>query len=153
MSQTPDHSSVQSAGAEPTQDERNFAMLAHLLQFFAGFVPPLVIYLVKRNSRFVAFHAMQALLWQAAYLVIIMLGMMVMFATMFATLIHQHPNAASNNAPPLAFFLGFGALWLVFMIGGFGNLILAIVYSIKAYHGKWSAYPMFGRLAHKIVDA
>jgi uncharacterized membrane protein len=37
-------------------------MLAHLLQFFAGFIPPLVIYLVKRNSRFVAFHAMQALL-------------------------------------------------------------------------------------------
>jgi uncharacterized membrane protein len=39
------------------------------------------------------------------------------------------------------------------MLGWIGNLVLAIVYSIKAYGGQWSAYPIFGRLARKIVDA
>jgi uncharacterized Tic20 family protein len=128
-------------------------MLAHLLQFFAGFIPPLVIYLVKRNSRFVAFHAMQALLWQVAYILIMMLGMVAMFATVFGTLLH-HPHAnGANNPPPVGFFVGFGAFWMIFMLGWIGNLVLAIVYSIKAYGGQWSAYPIFGRLARKIVDA
>lgn len=151
MSDTADRSGLVSADIEPTEDERNFAMLAHLLQFFAGFVPPLVIFLVKRKSRFVAFHALQALLWQAAYLLIIMLGMMAIFASVFGMILHQQHAGGANNAPPMAFFVGFGSFWLLIMIGWFGNLVLAIVYSIKAYHGKWANYPIFGRLARRIL--
>jgi uncharacterized protein len=52
-------------------DERTWAMVAHLsmlLNLVTGFLGPvaaLVIYLVYRDrSRYVAFHAMQSLLWQ-----------------------------------------------------------------------------------------
>lgn len=138
---------------QPTEDERNFAMLAHLLQIFGGFIAPLVIYLVKRNSRFVAFHAMQALLWQIAYFLIVMLGVVAMFTTMFGTILHHSSSGAQNNAPPVAFFVGFGSLWLFMMLGGLLNVILAIVYCIKAHAGKWTAYPIVGRLARKIVNA
>lgn len=152
MSDTADRAGPVSAEVEPTEDERNFAMLAHLLQFFAGFIPPLVIFLVKRkSSRFVAFHALQALLWQIAYFVIIMLGMIAIFASVFGMILHQQHAGGTNNAPPMAFFVGFGSFWLLFMIGWFGNIFLAIFYSIKAHEGKWTNYPIFGRLARRIL--
>jgi len=44
-----------------------------------------------------------------------------------------------------------GAFWLLIMLGWFVNLVLGIVYSIRAYHGKWSNYPIFGRLARRIL--
>jgi hypothetical protein len=153
MNETTSHSSFGSAATEPTQDERSFAMLAHLLQFFGGFVPPLVIYLVKRNSRFVSFHALQALLWQAVYFLIVIFGMAAMFTGTITMLLHQPHNAPPNSAPPLGFFVGFGAFWLLFMMGMVANIIFSIVYSIKAYRGQWSAYPIVGRLARRIVDA
>jgi uncharacterized Tic20 family protein len=43
-------------------DDRTWAMLAYLLNFVAGIIAPLVIYLVKRDrSPFVRFHAAQSL--------------------------------------------------------------------------------------------
>ncbi len=54
----------------PTADEKTMAMLSHLLMIFAGFIPPLVIYLVKRDSKFVAFHAMQGLLWHVVMVIL-----------------------------------------------------------------------------------
>jgi hypothetical protein len=151
MNDTADPSYLQPADLPPTEDERLFAMLAHLLQLFAGFIPPLVIFLVKKQSRFVAFHALQALLWQIAYFLLIMLGMAIFFVSMFGTLLHQLPKGTSNNAPPVGLFLGFGAVWLFFMIGAVVNLVLAIVFSIKAYGGKWSRYPIFGGLARRFL--
>ena len=46
----------------PTQDEKTMAMLAHILQIFTWWIGPLVIFLVKQDSKFVRFHALQALL-------------------------------------------------------------------------------------------
>ncbi len=61
--------------SEPTPDERTTAMLAHVLTIFAGFIAPLIIYLAKRrDSRFVAFHAMQALLWHLWMLALYFVG-------------------------------------------------------------------------------
>jgi hypothetical protein len=52
------------APAVPTSDETTLALLAHVLQIFTWWIGPLAIYLAKRDSKFVSFHAMQALLWQ-----------------------------------------------------------------------------------------
>jgi uncharacterized Tic20 family protein len=49
----------------PSHDERTTAMLARLLMIFTWFIGPLILYLVKRESRFVAFHSLQALIFQA----------------------------------------------------------------------------------------
>lgn len=49
----------------PTQDEKNLAALGHGLTFFeGGLFGPLILYFVKREeSAFVAFHALQSLLF------------------------------------------------------------------------------------------
>jgi uncharacterized Tic20 family protein len=136
----------------PTPDERTFAMLAHILQLFTGFIGPLVIYLVKRDSRFVAFHALQALIWQAIYFVVAMLSVVVWMAVIFGT-IATHSNIGASKGPPVAIFILFPLLWLFFIAGWVVAMILGIVYGIKANQGQWAAYPIIGGWAHSLIPA
>ena len=132
------------AGLEPpTEDERTMAMLAHLLMAFTGFIGPLVIFCVKQNSRFVRFHSLQALIWHAIYLGVIMAFMTVFFVVVMMSLIHDPPQPHSQ-APP-AFFYFFPIIWLGFMGGWVVNVILGVVYAIRANRGEWAAYPVYGK--------
>jgi uncharacterized Tic20 family protein len=48
----------------PSKSERMGAAIAHAGTVFAWFLAPLLVYMVKRGeSKYVEFHAMQALLW------------------------------------------------------------------------------------------
>jgi uncharacterized membrane protein len=47
---------------DPSSDEKTMATLAQVLQIIGSWIAPLVIYLLRRESKFVSFHAMQALL-------------------------------------------------------------------------------------------
>jgi uncharacterized Tic20 family protein len=137
----------------PTKDEQTIAFLAQFLQIFTGFIAPLVIYLMKRESRFVSFHAMQALLWQIIYFAVVILVMIAFFVGMLATIATQpHPPSGSQQPPAALFFL-LPFIWLMFMGGWVLNLIIGIVYGIKANHGEWAAYPVIGRWARRIVGA
>jgi uncharacterized protein len=135
--------------ATPTQDERTMAVLAHALQMVGGFIAPLVIFLVKRKSKFVSFHALQALLLQICYLVVVVGIMMVWFAVMFGTIL-SHAGQPSNQ-PPVAIFIFFPLFWLAVMAMWAVMLTLVIVYSIKAGRGEWAAYPIIGGWARRIL--
>lgn len=125
------------------------ASLAVGLSIF-GFIPPLIIFLIKRESRFVSLHALQALLWHICYLVLMMLGVMVFMIVMVLTVVSQADNL-KHGGPPAALFLAFPLLWLSIVAGGIVNLVLAVVYAVKASQGEWADYPIFGRLARKIL--
>ena len=135
--------------AEPTpvtQDERTFAVLAHALQIVGTFIAPLVIYLVKRDSRFVAFHALQAVFLQIVYMVIWLVffgGIMVLAITGAA--------GGGKSGPPPMFAVLFPIAWLVGMVSWATMLILAIVYAIKAGRGEWAGYPVLGRMARGML--
>jgi uncharacterized Tic20 family protein len=132
------------AGSEaPTEDERTMAMLAHLLMAFTGFIGPLVIFCVKQNSRFVRFHSLQALIWHAVYLGVIFAFMAVFFVVMITSVIHNPPSP-HGQAPP-AFVYVFPFIWLGFMGGWVVNVILGVVYAIKANRGEWATYPVYGK--------
>ena len=77
----------------PTQDECTMGTLAHVLQLVSGWIAPLVIFLVKRNSRFVSFHALQALLLQGLYFFFVMILMGAFFAVAFAGIAFHQPAA------------------------------------------------------------
>ena len=137
---------------EPTQDEKTMAVFAHVFQLFGGWIAPLVIFLVKRQSRFVSFHALQALLLQIVHVIGIMVFVMVwiavVFGTVFTSIAQQTPG---HTDPPVAFFVMIPIIWLVAM--GYWVLILitAIVYGIKASRGEWAEYPVLGRWARKLL--
>src|ERR1700759_4785479 len=79
--------------AAVTKDEFTMAMLAPLLQVFSGFIGPLIIFIVKKDSKFVKYHSLQGLLWQAAYVLIGIGAMVIFFIFMFSTIAHTPPGA------------------------------------------------------------
>lgn len=132
---------------EPSSDEKTLAMLAHVLQVVSWFIAPLVILLIKRESRFVRFHALQVLLLHLAYIVVFaaLMGLFFVFA------IGSLPAGDSRGPPPPAlmgsffvFWCGMATIWILM-------IVLAIVYGIRAGRGEWAAYPIVGRWALRLT--
>lgn len=138
-----------SAAYAATQDDRTMGSLAHFLQIVCSWIAPLVILLLKRDSLFVKFHALQALLLQICFLAVSIVGVMAFMITMFMTM--PSSGHAADNAPPLAIMAGFGALWLLMMGGWLLVLIVAVVYGIKAGRGEWAGYPVIGGIARQLL--
>jgi uncharacterized protein len=130
-----------------TQDERTMAGLAHFLQLVGGWIGPLVIFLIRRQSRFVSFHALQVLFLHLAVIVTGAVVVVVGFISiLFAVALH-----AGHNTPPLGIFILFPMLWLG-LIGTWATMVLvAVLYGIKAGRGEWAEYPVFGGLARRAL--
>jgi uncharacterized membrane protein len=138
--------SVPIAAPDITQDERTMATLAHALQTVGWWIAPLAIFVLRRNSRFVSFHALQALLLQLLNTLLIFTSIFIFFVVAIGS-----GMAGGKAAPPPAFFAVFMVIWLV--LAGMGILVLlaAILYAIKAGRGEWAEYPVLGRLARNIL--
>lgn len=139
-------------GSELSQDEKAFAGLAHALMISTWWIGPLIIYLTKRESRFVSFHSLQALFWQIVFTLLYAAGMVAFFAAMFSTVLSM-PQGKTPEPPrfPAALFFVFPLFWLTVM-GGFAiSMTLGIIYCLKAMRGQWAGYPLIGRLARRIV--
>lgn len=101
----------------PTADERNLAMLSHVLAIIpgVGFIAPLIIYLLKnRESQFVAYHARESLNFQITVIVMYFVALLLVIL-----------------------LIGILLLWLI----GIANVILVIVATIRASENKLYRYP------------
>ena len=108
-----------------TSDERTWALAAHALTFVEGGVlGPLVVYMIKKDeSEFIAFHALQSLLFG------------LLFTFISAVFI-----------APLAFCtFGFGALLILVVLPIYFGFELMAVF--KANEGEWYMLPMVGPIA------
>jgi uncharacterized membrane protein len=132
---------------EPTKDECTMALLAHLLQVFTGFIGPLIIFCIKQDSKFVKYHSLQSLIWQTLYMIVGIGAMAIFFFMMITSMVHTPPGVPhdAQQPPPAALFF-FPLIWVFWMGGWVVNLILGIVYGIKANRGEWAGYPIIGRL-------
>ena len=107
----------ESPATVPTSDERTFAILCHILAIFFWIIPPLVIYLIKKDeSSWVSEHAKESLNFQLTW-------------TLAAILL-----AIS--------IVGIVVVWAVPIF----TTIFCIVASIKASDNKLYRYPMTWRL-------
>lgn len=115
---------------------------------FGSFVVPLIVFLFKRDSRFVSFHALQALIAQLIFIAVWFLMFAGFFAIMFASIPVQSVDKSAPQQPPAAFMF-FPVIWLGMM--GFWGItwLFALVFSYLAYDGRWSRYPLIGRLAER----
>jgi uncharacterized Tic20 family protein len=125
----PDRSFVE---AEPTSEEKTWAMLSHLSGFlgylvvipFASIIGPLVVWLLKKDSsEFVDEHGKESINFQITMSVFYAITWVLFFSIIF-TLI----------AIPLFGLLG---VWMV---------VLVIVAAIKAINGENFRYPLTLRL-------
>ena len=121
----PNSSFSQSYDSAPlaSQEDKTMAMLAYLLGIVTGFVGPLVIWLMKKDqSKFVGFHALQALLLHA----VVTLGY-ILSAVLFIVII-------GFFTMPL-----FGVLSLVF----------SIIAGLAANRGEMYEIPIIGKIARQ----
>jgi uncharacterized membrane protein len=127
------------------------ATLAHALQIIGGWIAPLVIFLIKRQSRFVSFHALQALLLQIVHVILVLIFIVGFFMVMFFTIFSRVSTGPTPAQPPIEFFLVFPFLWLFLIATNITIIVAAIVYCIKAGRGEWAEYPVVGRWARRIL--
>lgn len=98
----------------PTSEEKTMAILTHILCIVAGFLAPLIIYLVKKDSPYVQAHAKESLNFQLTMLI----AWIVCFILIFVII---------------------GA-FLMFLLA-IANLVLVIVATIRASENKLYKYP------------
>jgi len=127
------------------------ALLAHILQIFTSWIGPLIIYFVKRESKFVAFHAMQALLLQIALLVLTIFCVMLWIFLLVAIVLTHIGTAPGNTTPPVELIAVIPLLWFGMVAVGLANIVLGIVYAVRASRGEWASYPVVGGWARRIV--
>lgn len=133
--------------AETTSDDRTMAVLAHALQVFFGWLAPLIIFFVQRQSRFVAFHSLQVLFLELIFLVINMCLMAFVVAGVLVGVMHHYSGGDLWTA--------LLAVFPVFFLGNMGltvvKVVIAVVYSIKAGRGEWAEYPVLGGWARSVL--
>ena len=101
------------------------AILAHMLQIVGLWIAPLIIFVIKRESRFVSFHALQALLLQVLYMFLMGLGVVFWFGAVVLTMVSAH--SSGNSSSPPAFFIFMPMLWLDWMSIWGAMVVIAIV--------------------------
>ena len=105
-----------------TSEEKTLALLAHLLGYFSSIIGPLIIYLTqKEKSRFVAFHAMQAILFHLIF--------DALYVVLFVSIV--------------------GILFIPFL--AIGHLIFGIIVMIQSIQGEWYEIPIVGGITNKIL--
>ena len=134
----------------PTHDECAFAFLAEFLQIFVEFVAPVTILIVKRDSTFVMFHALQSLFWHVAWIVV-WIGAIAVWFLFFIRMIPHMAAQSPNTAPPPHFFMMMFGIWGSIFFGFIINFIVGVVMGVLAYRGKWARIPLIGRLAMAAV--
>ena len=82
-----------------------------------------------------------ALIWQAAYLVFV--GVAVILATTLLFFFVTAHGRSVPAEPPLALFGFFGVLPVCGLRGWVFNVVLVVVYGVKA-QGEWARYPFVG---------
>lgn len=128
------------------QEDRLLAAISHL-SFFTGFwlVAPIAVYIAKRKeSRFVAFHALQAVLLQVLFGAISIVGALVFVVLgVIAGLIHSPALVAVVTIVPL----------LAFALGCLGLCTMHAVAAYAAWQGRTWTIPIAGRIAGGILGA
>jgi uncharacterized Tic20 family protein len=103
----------------PTSDEKTMAILSHILALVTGFIGPLIIYLVKKDSPYVLAHARESLNFQITMTIAYIIAWMLVFI-----------------------LIGFVLIPLIIIT----NLVFIIIATIRASENKLYKYPLSIRL-------
>lgn len=113
---SPESGSTGDVGGTASKDERNLALLTHILGFFTSFLGPLIIWLLKKDaSKFLDHHGKQALNFQ----ITMAIGYIIGSAT-------------------TVIVIGCVILPVVFVV----NIVFCIMAAMAASKGEWYRYPI-----------
>ena len=132
-------------------DHKLMSMLSHLAILIPniGMIAPIVVWLTQKDkSRFIRYHAIQAIFFQLLFFVLLMLSVFIGIILMAVSLIFL--NADTVGEPGALFWISmvimnfYFPLWFIFSI-------YAIVAGIKSFRGKKFRYLIIGKIIEKRV--
>lgn len=117
------------------------ALLGYIIWIVA-----LISLIIEKENRFVRFHAVQALVYHAAFLVIFIV---LMILQVILGIIFGVASAAAGNvggAIGTLFMLLSGLIWMILPLVWLIGIILA---AVKSYQGQMYRLPIIGNMAAK----
>lgn len=137
----------------PTQDERQWALFAHVASLanfvvpFGAILGPLVVWLSKKEtSRFVDRHGRESLQFQASFLAYHMVFICGGVGSFFAAIFVADASKATGDVlGPLAMLALFGLIGVAFLLRVF-VVVMMIIAATKANAGEDFRYPLTIRL-------
>jgi uncharacterized membrane protein len=126
---------VQASKSSTGLDENVAALLSYIFTVITG----LVFFLIEKSSRLVRFHAMQAILLGAVWIVLLIGLSIVSFVL---TLIVGQFSGVLATLISLVLWLLYFVVWVALVIGWIFCLI-------KAYQGQYFKLPVIGNFAEK----
>ena len=132
-------------------DDKLMSMLSHLAILIPniGILAPIVIWLTqKEKSKFVRYHAIQAIFFQLLFFILLMLSLFIGIILMAISIMLA--NVSSGGEPGTFFWVSMGIMNLYFPLWFFFS-IYAIVAAVKSYRGKIFRYLIIGKIVEKRV--
>ena len=144
----------ESSTSVPSQNDKIMAALAHVsaLMPFMGVIAPIIIWATQKDkSEFVAFQALQAIVYQLLMILAWFVGMgcyMLSFFSMFLTIPFAGGGSETDPTVSPFFMLGFFFPFLIFgalFVGGAIFIIYGIVGAVLTFQGKDFRYIIIGK--------
>lgn len=99
-------------GETPTSNDKVWALVAHLSVFFSTFLGPLIVLLIfQEKSKFIRYHAIQALMVQLGVVVAGVIISMISFVTCGLGSVLYLPLLCVLIVPVWGAFLGMSGEW------------------------------------------
>jgi hypothetical protein len=137
---------------EPDNDEKILALFSHLSIFLGGIVLPIIFWAINKDkSRFVRFHALQAIFFHIAYVAIIIAVVIIMaFIGIGLGILSAGTFAAGKDGSLIfvfAMIIFYGLIFIsIFIFIGYG-----IYVGVKSYKGELKRYPVIGKIIYEKV--
>jgi uncharacterized membrane protein len=108
----------------------------------------IICLIMEKENRFVKFHAWQAILLYAAWIVV---WIALVVLSIILGVIGIAASAAGSAGSALGSIIGllWTIVWLVIFVGG---LIAVILAAVKAYGGNYFKLPIIGNMAEKFAN-
>ncbi len=135
-------------------DEKMLALFSHLSLFLGGIVLPIIFWATNRDkSKFVTFHALQALWFHIAYvaLIIVWVIVFVLIGVVGGIGFGAFASTTGGKEMPLFFIIIMIAFYATLFALIFGTIAYSIFMGIKSYKGELCKYPIIGKKVYAKV--
>lgn len=136
-----------------TNDEKLLSFLCHLSMILGGILVPVIIWAIKKEqSKFVRFHALQAIFYHLAYSVIAGFFIAGIIITYLSTLsIYYAPRPSYHTGPSATVIVILVVFVLLTFLIIFGSIGYGIYLAIKANKGEKIKIPVIGKIIYEKV--
>lgn len=135
-------------------DEKMLALFSHLSLFLGGIVLPIIFWATNRDkSKFVTFHALQALWFHIAYIAIIIIWVFafIIIAVIGGLGVGAFTSTTGRQEMPVFFIIAMIGFYATLFAIIFGAIGYSIYMGIKSYQGRLVKYPVIGNKVYAKV--